>query len=825
MRKRYRKLSLTDKLSVLIIVAMIFTFTAIGIYFDGFLKQSYQETTKKQMLHGFEKLANDEKKIEEVLKKGVDFIENDEEMLASVDLINNYQDKEHYNAILLDEEKKILLEELLAQVQLSFNDDIALYDQNEELIAFITKEEAGYLLQFISYENGEQLLFSRYQHEALYRREPFHEHGLLQFKHKAFYKRDELIHGKPITYHFYNNALTIKSHKSLFDPVTGRVMAHLEMTHVFDSSYFETLSNDIGMNVALSQDSAYAPLAVSLHDEACSEKFEIAQNDDAYVGVMMIESNDGPLYFVATLDKAALQHVLESNRRQFLILLVTLAAVILLLLRHLFQRGLAHPLERLMQQIAKIESHDYTPVEPLETGDELQAVSNNISRLAATVREREEELEHLSTHDPLTALPNHRLFSQRLKHAMEVSQRNGTKAALLFLDIDQFKQVNDTLGHNVGDELLQQAAKRLLESLRRSDTLARIGGDEFNILIENVEDLSTVETVVRKLHADFQRPYHCSGHEINTTISIGIAFYPDDGLDSVTLIKHADLAMYKSKDSGRNSYSFFSQELSMLLSERTEKTRALKAAIDTGGEFILLYQPKVSLKHYRVNGIEALIRWNSPKYGFVRPDQFITLAEETGLIIPIGEWVLHRACSDFVALQKQGCHMDHVSINVSGVQLRNSDMIATLQRTIAATGIPAHQVELEITESYIATEGEAALKTLRKFRDMGIKLAVDDFGTGYSSMSYLKQLPITRLKIDKSFIDGLPSDPEDVAIANAIIALAKSFNLSITAEGVETVEQVAFLDAGHCDEAQGYLYAKPLELDALKTFYETLEPL
>ena len=825
MRKRYRQLSLTDKLSVLIIVAMLFTFAAIGIYFDSFLKESYMENTKKQMLHGFEKVANDQKSVEEQLKKGVGFLEDDEGMLASINLINNYQDKTDYNAVLLDEEKKILLGELLEQVQLSFNNDIALYDRNEELIAFVTKETTGYKEQFISYDNGKKLLYSRLEGEPLYHAEPFHEHGLLLYKHKAFYDRSQLLHGQPITYHLYDGTLTVKSHQSLFDPISGRVIAHLEMTHIFDGAYFTALSKDIGMTITISRDPAYAPLAVSLHDEHCAEQFDIAQNDTAYIGVTQIQSSDGLIYFVATLDKAALQHVLSTNRQQFLLLLVTLAAAILLLLRYLFQQGLAHPLERLMQQISRIEAHDYTPSEPLHTGDELQAISKNINRLAATVREREEELEHLSTHDPLTALPNHRLFSQRLHHAMEVARRNRTKAALLFLDIDQFKQVNDTLGHNIGDELLKQAATRLTQSLRRSDTLARIGGDEFNILIENVEQLSTVETVVQKLHADFQRPYHCSGHEINTTISIGIALYPDDGQDSITLIKNADLAMYKSKDSGRNSYSFFSQELSNLLSERTEKTRALKAAIETGGEFTLLYQPKISLKHYRVNGIEALIRWNSPKYGFVRPDQFIALAEETGLIIPIGEWVLKQACSDFTMLQNTGYHMDHISINVSGVQLRNSDMIATLEKTIADTGIPAHHIELEITESYIATEGEAALNTLKQFRDMGIKLAVDDFGTGYSSMSYLKQLPITRLKIDKSFIDGVPNDPEDVAIANAIIALAKSFNLSITAEGVETVEQVAFLDAGHCDEAQGYLYAKPLDIEAFQTFYKTLEPL
>jgi len=506
--------------------------------------------------------------------------------------------------------------------------------------------------------------------------------------------------------------------------------------------------------------------------------------------------------------------------------------VILFVLRQLFHQGVADPLNRLMAQIARIETQDYTPLQALHTGDELETISKNINRLAGAVEERERslqqsqrELERLSTHDPLTDLPNRRLFSQRLEHALKRSRRNRSRVALLFLDIDLFKQVNDTLGHHIGDELLRQVALRLRSNLRESDTLARIGGDEFNVLIEEVGTLHALEGVVFKLLEEFRRPYDCLGHEISSTVSIGVALSPDDGDDSITLIKHADLAMYQAKDSGRNSYHFFSRDLSEKLQERLDTTQALKAAIASQQELFLLYQPKIALNRHALSGIEALVRWQSPLYGLVNPADFIPLAEETGLIIPLGAWVLQQACSDFVALNRQGFDLDHISINVSSVQLRRSDMIATLRAVIAATGIRPGQIELEITESYIATGAADALGTLQRFRDMGIRLAVDDFGTGYSSMSYLKQLPITRLKIDKSFVDGLPGDPEDVAIASAIIALAKSFRLSITAEGVETPEQLAFLDAHKCDEAQGFLYAKPLDLDGLKRFRQTLEPL
>jgi diguanylate cyclase (GGDEF)-like protein len=825
MKRLFKQLSLTNKLSFLIIAAILFIFTALGIYFDAFLKKSYLDNTTRQMLHGFEKFANDLQSVRKGLVKGVSFIEKDEGLLASVDLINNYQDKNDYNAILLDEEKKLIARDLLNQVKLSFNNDIALYDRNEELSVFVTKESEGYLLQFIAYENGEKRLYERYEHEALYRLVPFHEHGLIHFKHQAFYNKEELIQSPPITYHFFRHTLFVKSHKSLFDPVTGQVTAHLEMTHAFDDAYFEALSKDLGMNMGLSAETPYAPLANELLADTANEKFTISQSDHSYIGVMKVTTRQAPIYITASLEKTVLQNVLTANRQQFAILLVSIAAIILLLLRYLFYKGVARPLDALMQQIAKIEAHDYSSSKPLKTRDELETISRNINQLATTVLERETALEHLSTHDPLTALPNNRLFSQRLQHAMALANRNHTKIALLFLDIDQFKQVNDTLGHNVGDTLLQKASERLSQCLRQSDTLARIGGDEFNILIENVDGIAAIETIVQKLHIDFQRPFQCGEHIINSTVSIGIALYPDDGSDSITLIKHADLAMYNAKDKGRNSYSFFSEELSRLFTERTEMTQALKAALAAGNEFQLLYQPKISLKTFKISGIEALIRWNSPKYGLVMPDRFIPIAEETGLIIPIGEWILEQACRDFMTLQREGYTMDHISINLSGVQLVKSDIISTLKRVIETTGIGAPQIELEITESYIATEAENALHTLRQFRDMQIQLAIDDFGTGYSSLSYLKQLPITRLKIDKSFVDGLPYDTEDVAITKAIIALAKSFNLSITAEGVETSEQVAFLGMGNCDEAQGYLYSRPIDLTTLKTFYQNLEPL
>ncbi|MEA3522858.1 MAG: EAL domain-containing protein, partial [Campylobacterota bacterium] len=429
-------------------------------------------------------------------------------------------------------------------------------------------------------------------------------------------------------------------------------------------------------------------------------------------------------------------------------------------------------------------------------------------------------LEHLSHHDFLTNLPNRRLFMLRLEHAIEHAKRDKSEIAVLFLDLDEFKQINDTLGHDIGDQLLVEVSSRLKETIRNSDTLARIGGDEFNILIEDVEDIRDIEIILEKILADFKFPFVCSGHEITTTASIGVSLYPDDGKDMLTLIKNADLAMYQSKDEGRNNYSFFSKKLSEYIEERARYINAMKADLQNRcSEFLLVYQPKISLETGKISGAEALIRWRSHELGFVRPDKFIKMAEETNMIIPLGEWILNQALSDYKAMQDRGCHYQKISVNVSSVQLLNSDMIKTVKSAIRTSDVNPKNIELEITESYIATDQKKALKTLQELRAMNLDLAIDDFGTGYSSLSYLQKLPVTRLKIDKSFVDDLPDSKKSIAIAKSIIALANTFNLSITAEGVETQEQLDYLKSVQCHEIQGYFYSKPLAYEEFINFY------
>ncbi|MBU0720521.1 EAL domain-containing protein [bacterium] len=811
-------INLTDKLSFLIISAVLASIIGLGLYFDTFLKENDLDATKKRMQHVYTRIESDIKKVSNELLQGISFIQTDENFISSIDLINNYQNKEDYNAILLDEEKKYIAEQLLYKVKFSLNHSICLYDKNEELIAFVTKKDKEYFLFFISYEDGKKVLYSKSEYKNRFVKAPEEDYISIPYKHVSYYKQKDLQKGSLLTYHLSNDELIIKSHQSIFDKKHKNTNAHIEMSYQLGEHYFKALSDDLNIDISTSLKGSY---------NKNTDAMQIIQTDSDYFANTSIMTEDGRLYIQARLNKEILNTTLNENREKLFYFLLLIIITVPVLLHYLFNKLLSTPLKTLMIQINKMEHSDYSHSEEVQTRDELEKISKNINQLALKIKEREaalqesrNDLEYLSTHDSLTNLPNRRLFLNNLEYAIKIAKRNHTKLAVLFIDLDKFKHINDTYGHTIGDELLKAVSDRILKTLRDSDTLARIGGDEFNILLENIKDIKDIETIVNKLFHDFIAPFACKDYAIKTTISIGISIFPEDGQDSVTLTKNADIAMYKAKDDGRNNYSFFSEELSKRLEKQTRLTNALKFAIESKNEFFLLYQPKISLKTGKIVSIEALIRWHNPLLGFVMPNDFIPLAEETQLIISIGEWVFQQACQDFVVLQEEGYSLEHISVNVSSVQLNNGTLIQTIQEIIQKTGIDSNCIELEITESYIATNEEAAIKTLQQFREMGIDLAIDDFGTGYSSMSYLQKLPVTRLKIDKSFIDDLLSSDESNALVRAIIVLAKTFALEITAEGVETYEQVQFLQEEQCDEIQGYYYSKPLSLDALKTYMD-----
>jgi diguanylate cyclase (GGDEF)-like protein len=817
---------LTVKLAAMVTLVGSLMLIAIGFHFDSFLRASFLESTQTRMQHAFQRLAFNIRSIEEQLKEGVAFIQDDEEMIASINLINTYEDKDNYNPFLIDEEKKLLAGELLEQVELSFNDEITLFNASGGMIATICKVESRFATKLISYDAGKPVVLKSTTGDSDYTRTTAQESDT-SLHHTALYSDAALQQGSIITRHYEKGSLVLRSHLSLFEGSAPQ--AHVELSRVLDDAFFRQLADNLDIELELSLRPITEHPAPDLSDPDSIRELSIDESGMYYSAEMRIDSLDGPIYITARLDRALLQRVLQDNRMQFLILLVLIAIGTTLLVRVMINRSIEQPLNTLMAQIDKIERADYSTTPPVRTGDEIETISVNVNRLAEAVREREAslersraELEHLSNHDALTNLPNRRYFGQHLEHVLTLARREQEKFALFFIDLDQFKQINDTLGHNLGDELLKRVAARLGNNVRASDTLARIGGDEFNILIERVHHLEELEPIVSKYLSLFDAPFMVAGHELSISASIGVALYPMDGHDSVTLIKNADMAMYKAKESGRNKYCFFSDDLSEQMKYRTAMTRALQSALRDTDQFSLVFQPKISTSTGLPVSAEALIRWNSPAFGNVPPNEFIPLAEELGLIVPIGEWVLEQACRAFSQMQQQGVQLNHISVNISNVQLSSHQLLPTLRRVMRQNGLSGDQLELEITESYIATDFKNALVVLRNLREMGLHLAIDDFGTGYSSMSYLQQLPVTRLKIDKSFVDGLPHSRDSIAISRAIINLAQNFQLQLTAEGVENEAQADFIKQEGCDEIQGYFYSKPLPLEQFISFYRTM---
>lgn len=821
------KTSLNAKISFIVIISIVATMTIIGVYFDFFLKENYEKQTRLKFQFAENRVATDIVKTQNKLNEGIDFIAKDQVLLASISLINNYQNKQNYNAILLDEEKKIIANKLLEKVKNAFNHFISLYDQNEELVAFVYEEEKGYTLNFISYENGQKVLYSKHEFEEFFKKQPYVTPHSIKFKHFLYYTQPQLLHGSLTTYHYLDNSLYIIAHQSIFEPDSKKTLAHIEMADNLNNAYFETVSKELNVNVTVSDNSEYEALTQPLltAKQRQTNFFETSQD---YRSIYRFSTEDKPLYLLLQWDKTLLNQTLSDNRQQLVLFLLLIIFVALLIAYRFLKLRLSNPIDSLMQQIDKIKQGDYSHTPPVQTGDELEDISSQINELASTVKYRESELksshehlEYVSTHDSLTTLGNRSLFSLELNYALKEAKRQSQPLALLFLDLDQFKQINDTLGHDIGDELLQKVANRLDKTMEKSDVLARIGGDEFNIFTTRFHSRKALEEIAQTIIDSFHQPFTCSEHEINISTSIGIAVYPDHGKDALTLTKNADLAMYMAKDNGRNNFSFYSKDLSDSIERRSDIIQALKLALKRDSEFHLHYQPKIDIHSKKVVGAEALLRWNSASLGQVRPDEFIPIAEETHLIIEIGKWVLNQACADWSRLHKAGLKLNQLSVNISNIQLQFSDMLTTVKNCLDANQMPAETLELEVTESYIATNEQSAIQTLGDFRKMGIDLAIDDFGTGYSSMNYLQQLPITRLKIDKSFVDELPDSNESVAVVNAIMALAQTFNLKVTVEGLESQRQLAFFEKRRCHDIQGYFFSKPLPFLVFKDFIKT----
>jgi len=432
-------------------------------------------------------------------------------------------------------------------------------------------------------------------------------------------------------------------------------------------------------------------------------------------------------------------------------------------------------------------------------------------------KQSEERLQFLANHDALTHLPNRTLLQERIEQGLLRTKRSHGKLAILFIDLDRFKIINDTLGHHAGDMLLQEAARRLKDCLRVSDTVARQGGDEFVVLIEDFADVQYLSAVARKIMNVLGQPFILLSQELYISASIGISVYPEDGMDIFSLLKNADVAMYRAKESGKNTFQFYAAESNVHSVERLALENSLRRALERK-EFVLHFQAKVNLRTGKIIGAEALLRWQHPELGLVKPADFISLAEETGLIIPIGAWVLEEACRVAYGWKKAAGRSIRVGVNLSARQFREDDLHQTIANALMQSGLTADCLELEITESMIMQNAEHAAELLQHFRELGTLVLIDDFGTGYSSLGYLKHFPIDSLKIDRSFVRDIPQDSDDMAITQAIIALARSLDLKVVAEGVENQEQLKFLREQGCDLMQGYLFSLPLPAEEFLAF-------
>jgi diguanylate cyclase (GGDEF)-like protein len=450
-------------------------------------------------------------------------------------------------------------------------------------------------------------------------------------------------------------------------------------------------------------------------------------------------------------------------------------------------------------------------------------VGGRLSELRKRVRRTNDELasalatiQKMATNDTLTGLPNRAFFNEALTHAIAQSQRHGRPLALFFLDLDRFKNINDTLGHGVGDRVLQEAAGRLRGAVRAADLIARLGGDEFVLLVEEFRDTAHLAEIAVKVQAAFRPAFVINGQELALSTSIGVCAYPRDGADAQALVANADIAMYRAKEEGRNRHCFYSPELNLITGERLALEAALRHALDRG-EIEVFYQPKIGFGTGRVTGVEALIRWRHPKLGLLMPDRFIGIAEETGAIVPIGYWTLRRVCERVRRWSESGTQLS-VAVNLSAVQFHQPELAGELSSILKATGCAPHQLELEITESMVMKDPEAAVAVMESLRRMGIRLSIDDFGTGHSSLGYLKRFPVNQLKVDRTFVRDLPHNGDDVAITRAVIAMAHSLRMSVVAEGVEHQQQFDLLRAEGCDEFQGYFCRPPLEEAELLRF-------
>lgn len=486
-------------------------------------------------------------------------------------------------------------------------------------------------------------------------------------------------------------------------------------------------------------------------------------------------------------------------------------AILLLIVRHI--------IDSLENQTLLAKYHELTEELELKIGERTEELSSKNQQLLSAAR----KMKHMAYHDVLSGLPNRRMFLERLKSAMDEAKRNHYKLAVIFIDLDRFKNINDTLGHEFGDLLLKHVTKEMAKSVRKIDTISRQGGDEFTVLLNRIRADEDVIPLVERIRSIVAKPITIQDQELHVTMSIGIAFYPSDGKSTEELMKNADMAMYRAKEEGRDTYKFYSMDMNKAISRKMALENGLRKALKND-EFILNYQPQVSLQTGEIVGVEALLRWNTMEAGMVSPNQFIPVAEESGLIIPIGEWVLNQACMQGKAWHDNGQSNLKMAVNLSPAQFLHENLVEMVIKALKTSGFNPNYLELEITEGIAFTNAEAAIIKMQAIRDLGVRISIGDFGTGYSSLMYLKSFPINTLKIPKPFNEDILVSQKGKALVETIIYLGHSLGLTVIAEGIESNEQLRFLKEHHCDVVQGDLYSKPLTVMQVSALIENKKP-
>ena len=557
--------------------------------------------------------------------------------------------------------------------------------------------------------------------------------------------------------------------------------------------------NDEAISLLLIEDNpGDARLIREMIGEAPGTKFELSIADRLSHGIESIARGDFDLVILdlSLPDAQGLECFLQAHRHASQIPIIVLSG---------------HDDEELATHAVQHGAQDYLVKGQVEGKALVRAIRYALERhrMLAEIEDLHQNERYLAYHDLLTGLPNRQLFHERLRQSVAHAKRQARMLAVLFIDLDGFKHVNDSLGHNAGDLLLKAVAERLENSVRESDTVARLGGDEFTVKLVDIAYSRDAMKVSEKILKRFLEPFIVNGRELFITASIGVSLYPQHGQNAELLVKNADMAMYRAKQQGKNKCTVYDQSIQALDTGRfVQKNRLMKAL--EAGEFITHYQPQVDLSTGRISGIEALVRWQQPEFGYVPPSAFIPLAEETGLIVPLGEWVLRTSCAQAKSWQDAGLNPVRVAVNLSPRQFRTTGLGETVANALRDSALPPDHLILEITESSAMEDVDHSRKLLQELKGIGVQISFDDFGTGYSSLNYLKRFPVDMLKIDRSFVKGIPANGNDRAITSAIIALAHCLHLKVIAEGVETEEQLSFLRSENCDEIQGYHFSQPL---------------